>query len=88
MYQPLHMSWYMALSLISVYCFTTGYFWKTKDSNNHRSGISSSTSMQGIALGHCRKMDGMIFCSPHSKEVYIPSDYKLDEGRHTRFLQS
>jgi len=39
--------------------------------------------MQGIAMGRCRKSDGMIFYSPHSKELYISSDYKLDEGRHT-----
>jgi hypothetical protein len=37
--------------------------------------------MQGIALGRCRKSDGMIFYSPHSKELYVSSDYKLDEGR-------
>jgi len=39
--------------------------------------------VQGIALGRCRKSDGTIFYSPHSKELYISSDYKLDEGRHT-----
>ena len=39
--------------------------------------------MQGIALGRCRKTDGMIFYPPHSKELYVSSDYKIDEGRHT-----
>lgn len=39
--------------------------------------------MQGIALGHCRKSDGMIFYCPHNKQVYTSLDYKLDEGRHT-----
>jgi len=39
--------------------------------------------MQGIALGHCRKSDGMIFHSPQSKELYTSSNYKLDEGHHT-----
>jgi hypothetical protein len=63
--------------------FSTGHFWKTKDGTNHRSGISTSTSMQGIALGRCKKTDRMIFYSPHSKESYISSDYKLDEGWHT-----
>jgi hypothetical protein len=28
-------------------------------------------------------MDGMIFYSPHSKELSISSNYKLDEGHHT-----
>jgi len=39
--------------------------------------------MQGIALGRCRKSDGMIFYSPHTKELYVSSDYKLNEGHHT-----
>jgi hypothetical protein len=39
--------------------------------------------MQGIALGRCRKSDGMIFYCPHNKQVYTSSDYKLDEGRST-----
>ena len=39
--------------------------------------------MQGIALGRCRKSDGMIFYCPHNKQLYTSSDYKLDEGRHT-----
>jgi hypothetical protein len=39
--------------------------------------------MQGIALGHCRKSNGMIFYSPHSKELNVSSDYKLDEGHYT-----
>jgi len=63
--------------------FSTGYFHKLRDNSVHRSGIGTSTSMQGIALGWCRKTDGMIFYSPHSKELYMSSDYKIDEGRHT-----
>jgi len=63
--------------------FSTGYLKKNKDGAHHHSGISTSTSIQGIALGRCRKSDGTIFYSPHSKELYISSDYKLDEGRHT-----
>ncbi len=39
--------------------------------------------MQGIALGHCRKSNGMIFYCPHNKQLYTSSDYKLDEGRST-----
>jgi hypothetical protein len=45
--------------------------------------ISKSKSMQGIALGRCRKSDGMIFYCPHNKQLYTSSDYKLDEGRST-----
>jgi hypothetical protein len=63
--------------------FSTGYFRKLKDNTLHYSGISTSTSMQGIAIGRCRKTDGMLFYSPHSKEIFTSSDYKLDEGRHT-----
>jgi hypothetical protein len=39
--------------------------------------------MQGIALGRCRKSDGMIFYCPHNKQLYTSTDYKLDEGRIT-----
>jgi hypothetical protein len=63
--------------------FSTGYFRHSRDGTHHHSGISDSCSMQGIALDHCRKSDGMIFYSPHSKELYVSSDYKLDEGHHT-----
>jgi hypothetical protein len=68
---------------VLVRLFPTGYFHKVKDSSYHCSGISTSTSMQGIAIGRCRKTDGMLFYSPHSKEIFTSSDYKLDEGRHT-----
>jgi len=54
--------------------FSTGYFWHHMDGSHHRSGISESRSMQGIALGRCRKSDGMIFYSPHTKELYTSSD--------------
>jgi hypothetical protein len=63
--------------------FSTGYFCKLRDNSVHRSGIGTSTSMQGIALGRCCKTDGMIFYSPHSKELYMSLDCKIDEGRHT-----
>jgi hypothetical protein len=63
--------------------FSTWYFCELKYSNLHHSGISTSTSMQGIAIGLCRKTDGMLFYSPHSKEILTSSDYKLDEGHHT-----
>jgi hypothetical protein len=63
--------------------FSTGYFRKIRANSIHQSGIVTSTSMQGIALGRCCKTDGMIFYSPHSKELYMSLDYKLDEGCHT-----
>lgn len=63
--------------------FSTGYFRHLRDGVHNRSGISDSKSMQGIALGRCRKSDGMIFYCPHNKQLYTSSDYKLDEGRHT-----
>jgi hypothetical protein len=63
--------------------FSTGYFRHLRDGSHHHSGLAASHAMQGIALGRCRKSDGMMFYSPHSKEIYISSDYKLDEGHHT-----
>jgi hypothetical protein len=63
--------------------FSVGFFKHLRDGQNHRSGISQSKSMQGIALGCCRKSDGMIFFCPHTKQLYTSSDYKLDEGRNT-----
>ncbi len=63
--------------------FSTGFFRHLRDGSQHRSGITDSKSMQGIALGRCRKSDGMIFYCPHNKQIYTSSDYKLDEGRHT-----
>ena len=39
--------------------------------------------MQGIAIGRCRKTDGLLFYSPHTKQIYTTGDYKLDEGRNT-----
>jgi hypothetical protein len=63
--------------------FSTGYLRHSRDGSHHRSGISEACSFQGIALGRCRKSDGMIFYSLHTKELYISSDYKLDGGRHT-----
>jgi hypothetical protein len=68
---------------ILFHLFSTGYFRKMKDSTLHHSGVSTSTSMQGIALGRYRKTGDMLFYSPHSKEIITSSDYKLDEGRHT-----
>lgn len=63
--------------------FSTGYFCHQRDSTETHRGTGSSKSMQDIALGRCRKSDGMIFYSPHTKELYVSSDYKLDEGHHT-----
>jgi hypothetical protein len=63
--------------------FSTGVFRHTSDGLHHRSGIAKSKSIQGIALGHCRKSDGMLFYCPCSQRIYSSSDYKLDEGRNT-----
>lgn len=38
--------------------------------------------MQGIAIGRCRKSDGMLFYCPCTKRIYSLSAYKLDEGRN------
>ncbi len=62
---------------------STGFFRHLRDGTHHRSGISESKTMQGMALGRCRKSDGMIFYCPHTKQTYTSSDYKLDEGRNT-----
>ncbi len=63
--------------------FSTGFFCHTSDGSHHHSGIAESKSMQGIALGRCRKSDGMLFYCPCSQRIYSSSDYKLDEGRNT-----
>jgi len=63
--------------------FSTGDFRHPRDGSYYCSGISDSLSMQSIGLDRCRKSDGMIFYSPHSKELYVSSDHKLDEGHHT-----
>jgi hypothetical protein len=63
--------------------FSVGFFHHLRDGTQHRSGISDSKTMQGIALGRCRKSDGMLFLCPHNKQIYTSSDYKLDEGRNT-----
>jgi hypothetical protein len=39
--------------------FSVGFFHHLRDGSHHRSGISDSKTMQGIALGHCRKSDGI-----------------------------
>lgn len=63
--------------------FSTGFFHHLWDGSHDRHGVEESHSMQGIALGRCCSSDGMIFYSPHTKELYTSSDYKLDEGRST-----
>jgi hypothetical protein len=63
--------------------FNNGLFCHLKDGTHHHSGISDSKSMQGIAMGHCHKLDGMIFYCPRNKQLYTSSDCKLDEGQHT-----
>lgn len=63
--------------------FSTDFFRHLKDGTHHHSGVTDSKSMQGIALGHCRKSYSMIFNCPHNKQLYTSSDYKLDEGHHT-----
>jgi hypothetical protein len=63
--------------------FSTGYFKYTTDGTRHRDGISEATSMAGIAVGHCRKSEGLLFCCPHNRQFYSSVDYKLDEGHST-----
>jgi hypothetical protein len=63
--------------------FSTGFFRHLSDGTHHRSGIAESKSMQGIAIGRCRKSDGMMFYCPCTKRIYSSSDYKLDENCNT-----
>jgi hypothetical protein len=63
--------------------FSTGFFHHLRDGPQHRSGISESKTMQGVAFDRCRKSDGMLFYCPLNKQIYTSSDYKLDEGRST-----
>jgi hypothetical protein len=39
--------------------------------------------MQGIAIGRCRKSDGVLFYNPATRQIYTSGDYTLDEGRNT-----
>jgi len=63
--------------------FSTGYFKHEKDSDRARDGIAEAKSMSGIAIGRCRKTDGLLFYCPHTKVIYSSGDFKLDEGRNT-----
>ncbi len=63
--------------------FSSGFFRHSRDGPLTRSGVSDAKMLQGIAIGPCRKSDGMLFYSPHTKAIYTSSDYKLDEGRST-----
>ena len=63
--------------------FSTGYFKHEKDSDRARDGIAEAKSMSGIAIGRCRKTDGLLFYFPHTKVIYSSGDFKLDEGRNT-----
>ncbi len=66
--------------------FSTGYFCHEKDGTRKRDGIAEAKTMQGIAIGRCRKSDGMLFYCPHTREIYTSADYKLDEGASTATL--
>ena len=48
--------------------FSVGYF---KHAPCTHDGVSESLSMQGIAIGRCRKTDGLLFYSPHTKKIYL-----------------
>ena len=63
--------------------FSTGYFKHSSDGSRRRDGITEATSMAGIAIGHCRKSEGLLFYCPHNRQFYSSVDYKLDEGRST-----
>jgi hypothetical protein len=63
--------------------FSTGYFKHSSDGSRRRDGITEATSMAGIAVGHCRKSEGLLFYCPHNSQFYSSVDYKLDEGRST-----
>ena len=49
---------------------------------------TETTSLQVIVVGHCKKSNGFVFYSPHSKQFYHSSDYKMDEGHPTPTLFS
>jgi hypothetical protein len=63
--------------------FSTGFFKHEKDSDRARDGIAEAKCMSGIAIGRCRKTDGLLFYCPHTKVIYSSGDFKLDEGRNT-----
>ena len=59
--------------------FSTGFFQHTHDSTHARDGFEAKM-LQGIVIGCCRQSDGLLFYSPHTRQIYHSSDYKLDEG--------
>jgi hypothetical protein len=59
------------------------FFKHEKDGQRMRDGISESKSMSGIAIGQCRKLDGLLFYCPRTKIMCSSGDYKLDEGWNT-----
>ena len=67
---------------VLLHLFSTGFFKHDRDGSRDRDGVESRT-LQGIVIGHCRQSDGLLFYSPHTKQVYRSSSYKLDEGRST-----
>ena len=62
--------------------FSTGFFRHTRDSTRARDGFEAKM-LQGIVIGRCHQSDGLLFYSPHTRQIYHSSDYKLDEGRST-----
>jgi len=63
--------------------FSTVFFKHDRDGQRTRDGIAEAKCMSGIAIGRCRKSDGLLFYCPHTKTIYSSGDYKLDEGRNT-----
>ena len=59
---------------------STRYFKHLHDGTCAQDGCKAK-SLQGIAIGWCKQSNGLLFYSPHSKEIYQSSDYKLGEGR-------
>ena len=54
----------------------------THDSTHARDGFKAKM-LQGIVIACCHQSDGLLFYSPHMRQIYHSSDYKLDEGRST-----
>ena len=51
--------------------FSNGFFKHSKDGVRNRDGIAEAQSMQGIAIGRCRKSDGLLFYCPHIPNIPI-----------------
>ena len=62
--------------------FSTVHFKHDSDGSHDCDGVEAQ-SLQGIAIGRSYKSDGLLVCSPFTKQFHVTGSYKLDEGQST-----